>query len=110
MYSLSLVSPHFSATKSAKNSKFFGCQRQRGGASSHPNVAEFTHNTQALRVVNTFCRAPTKGNCRLKESEEQTEKENEPLPKRRTRRVQKSKENLNEVSTIIAIYCLSLAS
>ncbi len=62
--------------------KFFGCQRQRGGASSHPNVAEFTHNTQALRVVNTFCRAPTKGNCRLKESEE-TEKENEPLPKRR---------------------------
>jgi hypothetical protein len=65
--------------------KFFGCQRQRGGASSHPNVADFTHNTQALRVVNTFCRAPTRGNCRLDDNEEATEKGGE-LPKRRTQR------------------------
>lgn len=71
--------------------KFFGCQRQRGGANTHPNVADFTHNTQALRVVNSFRRAPKRGNCRLQESEETTAvKENDPLPKRRTRKTHKS--------------------
>ena len=34
----------------------FGCQRQRGGTTDNPNVAEFLKNTQALRVVNSFCR------------------------------------------------------
>ena len=43
---------------------FFGCQRQRGGTSENPSVAEFTQNTQALRVVNSLCRAPVRGNCR----------------------------------------------
>ena len=28
--------------------KFFGQQRQRGGAHENPNVAEFIKNTQAL--------------------------------------------------------------
>lgn len=31
--------------------KFFGQQRQRGGAHENPNVAEFIKNTQALRVI-----------------------------------------------------------
>ena len=35
--------------------QFFGCQRQRGGTSENPNVAEFCKNTQALRVINTAC-------------------------------------------------------
>ena len=43
--------------------QFFGCQRQRGGTSDNPNVIEFCHNTQALRVVDSFCRAPVRGNC-----------------------------------------------
>ena len=43
---------------------FFGCQRQRGGTSDNPNLKEFYQNTQALRVVDSFCRAPVRGNCR----------------------------------------------
>ena len=43
---------------------FFGCQRQRGGTSDNPNASEFQFNTQALRVVNSFCRGPIRGNCR----------------------------------------------
>ena len=46
--------------------QFFGCQRQRGGTSDNQNVIEFCHNTQALRVVDSFCRAPVRGNCRRK--------------------------------------------
>ncbi len=42
---------------------FFGCQRQRGGVHD-PNVEEFTKNTQALRVINSFCKGPARGNCR----------------------------------------------
>ena len=42
---------------------FFGCQRQRGGTSDNPNVMEYYQNTQALRVVNSFCRSSVKGNC-----------------------------------------------
>ena len=33
--------------------KFFGQQRQRGGAHENPTVAEFIKNTQALHVINT---------------------------------------------------------
>ena len=43
---------------------FFGCQRQRGGTSDNPSVMEYYQNTQALRVVNSFCRGPVRGNCR----------------------------------------------
>ena len=35
--------------------KFFGQQRQRGGAHENPTVAEFIKNTQALHVINTTC-------------------------------------------------------
>ena len=43
---------------------FFGCQRQRGGTGDNPSVNEYYQNTQALRVVNSFCRGPVRGNCR----------------------------------------------
>jgi hypothetical protein len=44
---------------------FFGCQRQRGGTSDNPSVSEFYQNTQALRVIDSFCRDPIRGNCRI---------------------------------------------
>ena len=43
---------------------FFGCQRQRGGTNDNPNALEFSQNTQALRVVDSFCWEPVIGNCR----------------------------------------------
>ena len=43
---------------------FFGCQRQRGGTSDNPSANEFYCNTQALRVLDSFCRGPVRGNCR----------------------------------------------
>ena len=43
--------------------KFFGQQRQRGGAHENPNVAEFIKNTQALHVINITC-DNIRGNCR----------------------------------------------
>ena len=63
---------------------FFGCQRQRGGVHDNPNVQEFMKNTQALRVINSFCKGPAKGNCCGSRREDSLEKENsnEPLPKR----------------------------
>ena len=63
---------------------FFGCQRQRGGVHDNPNCLEFYKNTQALRVVNSFCRDVAKGNCRGSKREQiEVELENMPLPKRR---------------------------
>ena len=64
---------------------FFGCQRQRRGVHDNPNVHEFTKNTQALRVVNSFCKGPSRGNCRGGGNDGFADKENihEPLPKRR---------------------------
>ena len=62
----------------------FGCQRQRGGTSDNPSVSEFYNNTQALRVVNSFCRGPVRGNCRGAATVTQniTEEACVPLPKR----------------------------
>ena len=37
---------------------FFGCQRQRVDTNDNPTGQEFCSNTQALRVVNSFCRNP----------------------------------------------------
>jgi len=37
--------------------KFFGCQRQRGRVNENPTATQFLKNTQALRVVNSFCMA-----------------------------------------------------
>ena len=44
--------------------QFFGCQQQRGGTSDNPNVLEFSQNTQALRVVDSFYHGPVRSNCR----------------------------------------------
>ena len=63
--------------------KFFGCQRQRGGAHDNPNVEQFCQNTQALRVINSFCNGPVKGNCRRKGEPISLEDESKPLPKRK---------------------------
>lgn len=63
--------------------QFFDCQRQRGGTSDNPNVLEFSQNTQALRVVDSFCRGPVKGNCRKRDgSHLPIDKNITPLPKR----------------------------
>ena len=64
---------------------YFGCQRQRGGTSDNPNAKQFMENTQALRVVNSFCRAPVRGNCRGSTSSEPIVDEYAcaPLPKRK---------------------------
>ena len=63
--------------------KFFGSQRQRGGTSENPNVAEFCKNTQALRVINTACADVSRGNCRGNTEEVNLNKENLHIPKRR---------------------------
>ena len=57
---------------------FFGCQRQRGAVHDNPNVQEFTKNTQALRVINSFCKGPSKGNCRGSVTEHDQENINKP--------------------------------
>ena len=61
--------------------QFFGCQRQRGRTHENPNCQEFMRNTQALRVINTFCKVPSKGNCRGN-LDRDIRDENAPLPKR----------------------------
>lgn len=64
--------------------KFFGCQRQIGATHDNPSLKEFQQNTQALRVVNSFCRVVAKGNCRGNKGDAGStfEKEKYPLPKR----------------------------
>lgn len=67
---------------------FFGCQRQRGGTGDNPSISEFYTNTQALRVVDSFCRGPVRGNCRggvagSKRSSSDSEIFNTPMIKRR---------------------------
>jgi hypothetical protein len=44
--------------------RFFGVQRQRGRVNENPDVATFCKNTQAIKVIGSFCRGPVKGNCR----------------------------------------------
>ncbi len=68
--------------------KFCGCQR-RGGTSDNPNAQEFYNNTGALRVINSFCRGPAKGNGRGAGDVHMhilTEKENEPLQRHRKKK------------------------
>ena len=69
--------------------KFFGCQRQRGRVNDNPNVAEFVKNTQAIRVIGSFCQNPKYGTCRGNNSE-QSEDVHVSLPKRRRIRGTKS--------------------
>lgn len=61
--------------------KFFGCQRQVGGTNDNPSVHEFFKNTETLRVVNSFCRGPIRGNCRGS-----AETDSLPIPKRSSKR------------------------
>ena len=63
--------------------KFFGCQRQRGRVNENPTAAQFYKNTQALRVLNSFCIGSVKGNCRGNKEPVDFGTENQPLPKRR---------------------------
>lgn len=63
---------------------FFGCQRQRGGTSDNPSVSEFYQNTQALRIVDSFCRGPVRGNCRGNNSKVPMDEIScTPIPKRK---------------------------
>ena len=71
---------------------FFGCQRQRGGASENPNVQDFCKNTQALRVINSVCGSVPRGNCRGSKKLVDRQSDYNPLPKRQ--RIQASKEKL----------------
>lgn len=73
--------------------KFFGCQRQRGAVNENPSMKQFCENTQALKVVGSFCRSTVKGNCRGADRKRKrkdfpvlTAKESEPLPKRRRKK------------------------
>ena len=75
---------------------FFGCQRQRGGTSDHPNTKEYFQNAQALRVVNSFCRPPVNGNCKgAKTCRPASEDACIPLPK-------KEKEVRSVATTIVS--------
>ena len=65
--------------------KFFGCQCQRGGRHENPNVQEFVKNTQALRVIDSYCTGMVKGNCRGNRSSSSTDKENTPLHRRKAK-------------------------
>ena len=62
--------------------KFFGCQRQRGRVNENPTATQFFKNTQALRVVNSFCKGSVRGNCRGNKQPVNFEAENQPIPKR----------------------------
>ena len=62
---------------------YFGCQRQRGGCHDNPTVNDFQNNTQSLRVANSLCYGPVKGNCRgSKSSSTLCSTDLLPLPKR----------------------------
>ena len=81
--------------------KFFGCQRQMGGTHDHTTAKEFQGNTQALRVVNSFCRGTVKGNCRGNDDLQTMEYENYDLPKRSSsrKRLRTVETPLNEHNT-----------
>jgi len=63
--------------------KYFGCQRQKGGTNSNPNLASFLKSNQTLGVINTVAGDVPRGNCRGRKSQISVENENTPLPKRR---------------------------
>ena len=69
---------------------FFGRQRQRGGSHDNPNVKEFIHNTQALRVAQSV--KVKKGNCRGGEEEKGylRNREQPAIAKKATQEVQAS--------------------
>lgn len=66
--------------------KFFGRQRQRGGANENPNVAQFLLGNQALRIINSIDLDITRGNTRGSNRSCLPGQENvKPLPKRKAR-------------------------
>ena len=76
------------------------CQRQRGETHDNPSVQEFCKNTtQALRVINAFCRGPVKGNCRTLKRPADLEKE--------TFRFQNGEESNKDGSTSVYLHCAS---
>ena len=62
---------------------YFGCQRQAGGTSDNPTVQEYYKNTESLRVINSFCRGPVRGNCRGQNESLTSDSDRAPLNKRR---------------------------
>ena len=81
----------FLVNDSAKTQlKIFLAANDRGGTHENPNVQEFCKNSQALRVVNSFChdvgKGKRKGNCRGGVKELEVDKENLPLAKRKVRK------------------------
>ena len=65
----------------------------------NPSVQEFCKNTQALRVINVFCRGPVKGNCRTLKRPADLEKE--------TFRFQNGEESNKDGSTSVYLHCAS---
>ena len=67
---------------------FFGCQRQRGGTSDNPTA----NNTQALNIVDSFCRGPVPGNCRgsMSSMKRKSSDDKTPLIRRKRTRYAKS--------------------
>ena len=70
---------------------YFGCQRQRGGPHDHPTVHDFQNNTQSLRVVQSLCCGPVRGNCQVSSTNNTskttvTSSDCQPLPRRRKHR------------------------
>lgn len=64
--------------------KYFGRQRQRGGANENPTCQQFLQNNSSLRMVNSIRIETHKGNVRSTNSETDTVRiSDEPLPKRK---------------------------
>ena len=61
---------------------FFGKQRQRGGGSDNPNVAQFLTGTSSLRLQRSVALQPLRGNTRRKRQSIDVA-DDTPLPKRR---------------------------
>jgi len=59
---------------------FFGQQRAQGRRNDNPTVAEFTINTNSLRVQSSIASDPLHGNCRKKKVK--VEIDDTPLPRR----------------------------
>lgn len=90
--------------------KFFGCQRQIGRTHDNPTAKEFQQNTQALRVVDSFCRSAVKSNCRGNQDLNKLDDQYSSLPKRAKRSTQeslcKSTESIPKLGKYMYIYCM----
>ncbi len=80
--------------------KFFGTQRQIGGTHDNTTIHDFQKNTQALRVVNSFCRGTVKGNCRGNDDLQKMEGQDYSLPRRsKSKTIMETDSNPIEVVT-----------